>query len=689
MVFGPADAGAGASAVPLFASLPLAEPENESVPLPETSYCQVNVADAPPASSVPAGEAGADATVAAALPVVETTGEGSAFRRTAAPPPLLSASANDNRCSPAEVIAGVAEAVRESIAGACTTTVGEVTGVGAMVLPVFPSLPLAPAVNASVPEPEIEYVQTNERVAPPVRALPAGEAGEETRAAAALPETATEGKDSALRMTDAPPVFVAESVTETCWSPAETCVGLAAMESESAPEVCTVTGPAGAGAGATALALLPSRPVADAVKLTVPTPPTFQVQLKVFVTPPGTTVPAVRAGDLATFADALPVGVTAGRGSASSTTSASPMFCTESESEICCRPAETCAGVALADSDSRPGCWTVTGEEVTGAGLRAPCVFASTPAAEPVNESVPLPETLYCQVKLAEEPPASTVPAAEAGATETAAPAVAVEATVGAGSASSFTSAPPVLRASSVKETRFWFADALAGETEAETESPPGACTVTAWLAAEIGPIVVPALVSVPLDETEKPSVPLPDTFQTQVKVLVAPPPSTSPAGDGGDDESAAAAVPPVVTTGAGRASSRTPAPPVFCSVSTNDTCCKPPDPRAGDAAAVAESAAGACTCTAGAVAAGGRTTVPLLVSVPLAAEEKVIVPLPETSYVQVKVCDAPPVSTVPAAGGGELGTATAAVPVVSAAGAGSASSRSDAPPGFVQVSAT
>src|ERR1700719_414809 len=232
MVFGPADAGAGASAVPLFASLPLAERENESVPLPETSYCQVNVTDAPPASSVPAGERGADASVAAALPVVETTGE------------------------------------------------------GGMAFPVSPPLPLAPAVNASVPEPEIEYVQTNERVAPPVRALPAGEAGEETRAAAALPDTATEGKDSALRMTDAPPVFVAESVTETCWSPAETCVGLAAMESESAPEVCTVTGPAGAGAGATALALLPSRPVADAVKLTVPTPPTFQVQLKVFVTPP-------------------------------------------------------------------------------------------------------------------------------------------------------------------------------------------------------------------------------------------------------------------------------------------------------------------------------------------------------------------------------------------------------------------
>src|ERR1700682_4870673 len=110
MVFGPADAGAGASAVPLFASLPLAEPENESVPLPETSYCQVNVADAPPASSVPAGEAGAAAPAAGAPPArgarageaggvgraaapppgVERMGEGSASRRAAAPPVLLS-----------------------------------------------------------------------------------------------------------------------------------------------------------------------------------------------------------------------------------------------------------------------------------------------------------------------------------------------------------------------------------------------------------------------------------------------------------------------------------------------------------------------------------------------------------------------------------------------------------------------
>ena len=43
----------------------------------------------------------------------------------------------------------------------------------------------------------------------------------------------------------------------------------------------------------------------------------------------------------------------------------------------------------------------------------------------------------------------------------------------------------------------------------------------------------------------------------------------------------------------------------------------------------------------------------------------------------------------MPAAGGGEFATAAVAVPLASAAGAGSASSRSDAPPGFAQVSAT
>src|SRR5258708_14653125 len=153
----------------LFAWLPVAEPRNESVPLPETSYCQVNVADAPPASSVPAGEAGADASAAAALPVVETMGEGSAARRAAAPPALLSVSANDIRCSPAEAFAGVAEAVSESVAGACTTTVGEVTGVGAMVLPAFASFPLPPPVNPRLPGPGIQEGPTNCRGLSPRR----------------------------------------------------------------------------------------------------------------------------------------------------------------------------------------------------------------------------------------------------------------------------------------------------------------------------------------------------------------------------------------------------------------------------------------------------------------------------------------------------------------------------------------
>src|SRR5260370_8516145 len=78
------------------------------------------------------------------------------------------------------------------------------------------------------------------------------------------------------------------------------------MESESAPEVCTVTGPADAGAGAMALPLLPSLPVTAAEKAMVPTPPTFQVQMKFFDAPPDRTVPAVLAGELAPLAEAPP-----------------------------------------------------------------------------------------------------------------------------------------------------------------------------------------------------------------------------------------------------------------------------------------------------------------------------------------------------------------------------------------------
>src|SRR5258708_37136842 len=111
--------------------------------------------------------------------------------------------------------------------------------------------------------------------APPASAVPAGEAGEERSVAAALPEAATMGCASALRITEAPPVLVAVSVTQIfCW-PAETCVGVAAMERGGAPGVCTVTGAADAGAGATALPLLPPLPGPAARRPVGPGPPPF------------------------------------------------------------------------------------------------------------------------------------------------------------------------------------------------------------------------------------------------------------------------------------------------------------------------------------------------------------------------------------------------------------------------------
>src|SRR5437870_5945641 len=329
------------------------------------------------------------------------------------------------------------------------------------------------------------------------------------------------------------------------------------------------------------------------------------------------------------------------------------------------------------------------GDEVTGAGLRAPWIFGSTPDAEEVKDTVPLPLTSYRQVKLAELPPPSTVPAAEAGAAATVAPALPVAAMAGAGRASRRTSAPPVLRTISVRNTGFWPADALAGETDAETERAPGACTVTGWLAAVTRAIATPAFASAPEAEQENASVPLPDTFHTQVKVLVVPPARRSPAGEGGEEERAAAADPPAVTAGVGSASSRTAAPPAFCSVRTSETCCSPADTCPGDAVAVAASAPGACTSTAGADAAGGLTGVPLSASVPLAVAAKASVPLPETSYCQENVCDAPPASTVPPADGGETARAAAADPVARTVGAGSRSSRSEAPPVLIAVSAT
>src|SRR5438874_2661022 len=329
------------------------------------------------------------------------------------------------------------------------------------------------------------------------------------------------------------------------------------------------------------------------------------------------------------------------------------------------------------------------GDEVTGAGLSARWLFASTPDAEAVKDTVPLPLTSYRQVKLAELPPPSTVPAAEAGAPARVAPALPAAAMAGAGRASRRTSAPPVLRTISVSDTGFWPAEALAGETDAETERAPGACTVTGWLAAVTPAIATPAFASVPEAEQENASVPLPEAFHTQVKILVAPPARRSPAGEGGEEESEAAADPPAVTIGVGSASSRTAAPPVFCSVRTSETCCSPADTCPGDAVAVAASAPGACASTAGADAAGGLTGVPLSASVPLAVAAKARVPLPETSYCQENVCDAPPASTVPPADGGETATAAAADPVARRVGAGSGSSRSEAPPVLVAVSAT
>src|SRR5438132_6418799 len=226
--------GPAARAFPLFASVPLTDPESESDPLPLTSYCQVSVVVAPPASSVPAGEAGAEKSVAATVPVVATVGGGRASRRTAAPPGLLSASANDTRCKPAETLAGVAEAESDNAAGCCTTTVDEVRGTGAMALPLFASLPLARAVKARVPAPDTDQVQTKDRVDPPESMLPAGDAGEARSAAAAPPPLATVGDGGAASTGDAHGVVCAGSVTDTCWSPAETCVGVAAIESDKA-----------------------------------------------------------------------------------------------------------------------------------------------------------------------------------------------------------------------------------------------------------------------------------------------------------------------------------------------------------------------------------------------------------------------------------------------------------------------
>src|SRR5256712_3125482 len=239
------------------------------------------------------------------------------------------------------------------------------------------------------------------------------------------------------------------------------------------------------------------------------------------------------------------------------------------------------------------------------------------------------------------------------------------------------------------KATGFGPADRLAGETDAETERAPGACTVTGWLTAVTAAIATPAFASVPEAEQETASVPLPDTFDSQVKFLVAPLARRSPAGEGGEEDSVAAAGPPEVQVGAGRASSRTAAPPAFCRVRTNETCCSPADTCLGDAVAVAAGVPGACTSTTGAAAAGGLTPRPLLPLAPLAVAAKASVPLPETSYCQENVCDAPPGSTVPPVDGAAPASAPAADPLGRTGRAGQRSRRSEAPPVLVAVSAS
>src|SRR3989442_1051903 len=129
--------------------------------------------------------------------------------------------------------------------------------------------------------------------------------------------------------------------------------------------------------------------------------------------------------------------------------------------------------------------------------------------------------------------------------------------------------------------------------------------------------------ISTPDAEPVKDRVPLPETSYLQVKLVVAPLARRSPAGEGGEEDSAAAAGPPEVQVGAGSASSRTAAPPAFCRVRTNETCCSPADTCLGDAVAVAASVPGACTSTTGAAAAGGLTPVPLFPYGPLPRASK------------------------------------------------------------------
>src|SRR5438445_650019 len=327
------------------------------------------------------------------------------------------------------------------------------------------------------------------------------------------------------------------------------------------------------------------------------------------------------------------------------------------------------------------------GDEVTGAGLRAPWIFASTPDAEEVKDTVPLPLTSYRQVKLAELPPPSTVPAAEAGAAATVAPALPVAAMAGAGSASRRTAAPPAFCSVRTSETCCSPADTCPGDAVAVAASAPGACTSTAGADAAGGLTGVPLSASVPLAVAAKARVPLPETSYCQENVCDAPPASTVPPADGGETATAAAADPVARTVGAGSRSSRSEAPPVLVAVSATWTRCSPAETRRGDAASESASAAGASIAIAAVLAAAGARVAPVLDSVALADARQETVPLPEASNVQVKSRLPPECRTRPDAETGCETMATAALPVVTATGGGRFESTMSAPPEFVAVS--
>src|SRR6266849_3656152 len=82
----PAFAAGGARVFPALASVPEAEAESESEPLPETEYVQTNDCAAPPARVVPAAAGGLEATDAPAVPVTVIAGAGSALSTTPASP---------------------------------------------------------------------------------------------------------------------------------------------------------------------------------------------------------------------------------------------------------------------------------------------------------------------------------------------------------------------------------------------------------------------------------------------------------------------------------------------------------------------------------------------------------------------------------------------------------------------------